>query len=322
MTHNDPHHWAAFGTFDPYQGEVIRRPVSEGPGNWVGAPSVHYDIDTGKYYVVYRIRRPRGQHPDRGAEIRIAESSDGITFDDIWQGIKDTLQSPSIERCALTRGADGNWLFYVSYVDPSDNRWRIDRIEADDPKNIDLVNVKRVFSAADIRAEGIKDPFLFRVGGLLHMIVSYATAPQASSSEQLHATADAYNTGLISSSTGLATSEDGMDWQWEGDILSPSSGGWDRYCSRIGCVWYQAPVWLALYDGSADVSENYEERAGLAFSFDLRRFQRCTRNRPLFSDSPGAVRYFDVLQETHRKLFYYELAQPDGSHDMRVFVAD
>ena len=43
----------------------------------------------------------------------------------------------------------------------------------------------------------------------------------------LHATADAYNTGLIRSATGLATSDDGLYWQWEGPILTPRDHGWD-----------------------------------------------------------------------------------------------
>jgi hypothetical protein len=80
-------------------------------------------------------------------------------------------------------------------------------------------------------------------------------------------------------------------------------------------------MWLALYDGSADVSENYEERCGLAYSFDLRTFHRVTRDRPLFQplESPGALRYFDVLALPDVTYFYYEMARPDGAHDLRVY---
>ena len=65
----DPQHWAPFVTFDPLQGEVIREPESQGNGYWVGAPGTFYDSTDGTFYLVYRVRRPRGVEPDRGAEI-------------------------------------------------------------------------------------------------------------------------------------------------------------------------------------------------------------------------------------------------------------
>ena len=108
---------------------------------------------------------------------------------------------------------------------------------------------------------------------------------------------------------------------WDGEILSPSRKGWDCYCARIGTVWKEDDVWLALYDGSASVEENYEERCGLAYSFDLRRFRRVTHDGPLMvqPNASGALRYFDVVQTTDATFFYYETARPDGSHDLRVF---
>jgi hypothetical protein len=80
-------------------------------------------------------------------------------------------------------------------------------------------------------------------------------------------------------------------------------------------------VWLALYDGSADVKENYEERCGLAYSHDLRIFHRVTLDGPLFKlqQASGAIRYFDVLDLPDARFFYYEMARPDGSHELRVY---
>lgn len=307
--------------FDPAAGVVVRQPPTSGSGYWAGAPSAMYDPVDGWFYLVYRIRRPRGVEPDRGGEIHIARGRDGIHFDTIWTGIKQQLNSASIERCALRR-LDGNrWVLYISYVDPADGRWRTDLVEAREPDGFDLQQVTALFSAQDIGVEGVKDPYVFRVGGLFHMILSYATATAPASAEQLHASADAYNTGLIRSSTGLATSDDAIHWRWEGEIFSPEQTGWDRYCSRIGCIWQQDGVWLALYDGSADVSENYEERAGLAFSTDLRQFHRVSRRGP-FMTTPqghGALRYFDVLMFADATYIYYEMALVDGSHDLRVF---
>ena len=316
----NPKCWAVPFCFDPSTAFVVREPVGAGEGYWAGAPSVMYDGEGEKFYLVYRIRRPRGVLPDRGAEIRIAVSDEGLEFEDIWTGYKDELGSTSIERCALEKLDDGRWGLYVSYVDPADGRWRIDLVEADKPDQFDFATASKLFTAADINAEGIKDPFLFRVGGLRQMIVSYATADVSSSADEMHGTHDAYNTGLIKSRTGLAVSEDGRNWRWEGEILGPSDDGWDCYCSRIGCVWRQDGIWLAFYDGSASVAENYEERLGVAFSHDLRTFQRVTSKAPWIEQphGRGALRYFDVLQLPDRTLIYFETSQADGSHDLRV----
>ena len=321
MIPSNPRQWASLPDFDPEQGTIIRQPPGKAPGYWVGAPGVTYDAAGGCFYLVYRVRRPPGVHPDRGAEVRIARSRDGVTFDDIWSGTKDQLRSPSIERCALVRCPAGKWRLYVSYVDPADRRWRIDTVEAAHPDKFDLTQARPALTARDIDAEGVKDPFVFQVADLYHMVVSYATAVGGATAQELHGTGDAYNTGRVRSATGLATSDDGLYWHWEGCILAPSPSGWDHYCARIGCLWNQPPVWLALYDGSADVSENYEERCGLAYSFDLRHFHRVTRRGPwvVAPHGPGAVRYFDVLALSDTLLFYYEMSRPDGSHDLRVY---
>jgi hypothetical protein len=316
----DPQHWKQENCFDPLAATVVREPPGAGEGYWIGAPGAMYDSQDKWFYLVYRLRRPRGVEPDRGAEIQIARSRDGIEFETIWQATKDLVDSPSIERCALRRRADGSWILYISYVDPSDGRWRIDLVRADQPDQFDLREVTPVLTAADIGAEGVKDPFLFSIGSQWGMIASYAYAAGNSSDDQLHGTADAYNTGLILSATGLALSDDGLDWQWQGQIMGPSATGWDQYCSRIGCVWRERDTWLALYDGSASVEENYEERVGLSWSWDLKQFHRLTPEGPLLRPPvPGrALRYFDVLDFPDQRFTYFEMARPDGSHDLRV----
>ena len=317
----DPQHWAPVEVFDPDDGIVIRRPPSEGAGYWVGAPGVMYDRIGEAFYLTYRVRRPRGVEPDRGAEVHLARSVDGVEFDTIWSGNKSQLGTTSIERCAIRRLGEDCWVLYISYVDPADGRWRIDSVQAASPEAFDLTAARPLLTAADVGVEGVKDPFVFQVAGLYHMVISYATVEGQPSADDLHGTNDAYNTGLIRSATGLATSYDGLDWQWQGNILSPSSDGWDQYCARIGCVWRQNGIWLALYDGSASVEENYEERVALAYSYDLRSFQKVNVSAPLMTTKQvtGAMRYFDVLQFADETYFYYEMARDDGSHDLRVY---
>jgi hypothetical protein len=316
----DPQYWVFPGLFDPGATSIIRSPEREEPGYWVGAPGAFYDVETGDYYLLYRIRRPRGVNPDRGAEVHLARSRDGLQFETIWTCNKDQLETASIERNAVRRLDNGQFALYLSFVDPADGRWRIDVCTSDRIDRFDVTRRTTVFTSADLGIEGVKDPVVFRVAGQWQMIVSFATAAQSATQHQLHSSLDAYNTGLIRSATGLAVSDDGIEWQWIGEIFGPAKTGWDSYCARIGTIFRRDGVWLALYDGSASVKENYEERLGVAYSFDLRTFHRVTRSSP-WMNTPhgrGALRYFDVLDFPDRQLIYFEMARADGSHDLRV----
>ncbi|NLK09212.1 MAG: hypothetical protein GX316_11040 [Firmicutes bacterium] len=306
--------------FDPADGTTILAPDGEGVGHWKGACSAVYDDEAGKFYLYYRVRSPR---PIRGGECRIAESTDGIGFTDIWSATKEDFETTSIERSALIKCLDGKWRLYVSYVDPKDNRWRTDMLEAEHPRNFTPKNRKKIFTADDIDGEGVKDPYVIIVGGLYYMILSYATKPIFQDEDKLgvmHDTADVYNTGVCKSSTGLGISHDGVNFTWLGDIFAPGDSGWDSYASRIGTVVYTPPVFTALYDGSIDVSENYEEKTGLAISYNLKDFQRITPEGPALTSpyGSGSLRYVDVVAFKDELFYYYEMARPDGSHELRL----
>jgi hypothetical protein len=311
--------------FDPTGGMTVVEPVGHEPGFWAGAPSAVYDDEADRFYLYYRIRRPRGIVPDRGGECFIAESGDGRTFKTIWRATKAQFGTDSMERAALLKGLDGVWRLYLSYVDPRSKKWRIDSMEAAQPGDFSPDTARPLFDPDDLRLEGIKDPYVLTLGGQYCMIVSYATRAGALSGSQektLHATADAYNTGLIKSRTGLATSIDGRHWTWQGDILSPGDSGWDAYCTRIGSVVYTPPVFTGFYDGATDVWGNYEERTGLAVSQDLRRWERISTAGPVLVSphGSGSLRYIDAVQLPDRIHYYYEFARADGSHELRLNV--
>lgn len=306
--------------FDPKEGTTILTPDGEGSGYWKGACSAIYDDESGKFYLYYRIRSPR---PRRGGECRIAESVDGINFTDIWSAKKEDFDTTSIERSALVKCLDGKWRLYISYVDPTDSRWRTDMMEADDPKSFKPETRKKILTATDIDGEGVKDPYVIIVGGLYYMILSYATKPivkDDSKVEEMHDTADVYNTGVCKSSTGLAVSHDGVNFTWLGDVFAPTESGWDSYAARIGTVVYTPPVFTAFYDGSADVSENYEERTGIAISYDLQDYHRLTPDGPVLVSpyASGSLRYIDVVPFEDELFYYYEMVRPDGSHELRL----
>lgn len=306
--------------FDPREGQTVVAPPGEGPGHWAGAPSVVYEAGASRFFLCYRLRKPR---PVRGGECYIAESDDGVSFRTIWGAKKEEFDSPSVERFCLTRALDGKWLLYASYVDPADNRWCIDLIEADSPSGFDASGRRKLLRAGEVGVQGVKDPWVMIVNGLYYMLISYAVPLEVPSGEdraRMHATADIYNTGLTLSSTALAVSGDGREYEWLGDLFSPRAGAWDAYAARLGCLVPTASGWVGYYDGAASVEENYEERTGLVQSWDLRSFYRLSYGVPslVSPHGSGSLRYVDAVVFDDEIRFYYECCRPDGSHELRM----
>ena len=80
-----------------------------------------------------------------------------------------------------------------------------------------------------------------------------------------------------------------------GRYICSRESGWDSYAkTRIATVVYTPPVFTAFYDGSADVSENYEERTGIAISLTTCGILReLTYDGPILV-SPLRFRFFAV----------------------------
>lgn len=321
--------------FDPAEGMLVRAPLGEGRGWWAGAPGASFDPLTGSFYLVYRQRQPR--ELGRGIELRIAASENGVAYRDIWALPKSSVNALSVERCSLLRGLDGVWRLYLCYVSAEDSRWRIGLLEAEEPDQFDAQNLTTILTGDRIGGEGIKDPCCILIGRMTCMIASYAQTETTLSPEgqaEAHADGDIYNTGLIRSRSCLAISGDGRRFQMVGDIspqfqsdagASSTSSAWDAYCRRIGVI---LPLdhggYLAFYDGGATVEENYEERTGLAVSFDLRTFYSLSPDGPALQSphGSGSLRYVDVLPVGQELFYYYEMARPDGAHELRVSVVE
>lgn len=305
------------------QGTVIREPVGSESGYWVGCPGAFYDETERAWYLTYRIRRPRGVQPDRGGEVRIARSTDLKQWDDVLRITKDQYGSASIERSALHRGRDGLWRYFTSYVDPADGRWCTTLIKAAKVEQLDPAKREVIFTAAPLGLEGVKDPWILEENGVYHLFLSIAL-PTAQTSATSHGTLDIFNTGECVSATGLATSRDLDNWEWQGVVLKPDAMGWDKYCRRINSVAREGDRWLAFYDGSASEAENYEERCALAVSTNLRDWRSVSPTGP-FVTSPfasGSARYFDAKFANGQWHLFYEFARADGAHDMRMVVCD
>ena len=303
-------------------GHVLREPVGFANGYWAGAPGVFYAADEAAWYLTYRLRRPRGVEPDRGGEARIARSTDLKQWQELWSVTKDKFNSASIERCALRKGADKVWRYFISYVDPADGRWCVSVIKAAKVADLDPAGAKPLFKAAPLGLEGIKDPWILQHQSLFYMFLSVATATPRTSA-QSHATLDIFNTGECVSATGLATSTDLENWQWQGVVFAPEAEGWDRYCRRINSVVALEGKFLAFYDGSAGHHQNYEEKTGLALSADLRHWRSLTPRGPWLTSphSSGALRYVDAQVLGREVQLFYEFARPDAAHDLRLLAA-
>jgi hypothetical protein len=302
---------------------VVREPVSGGAGYWVGAPGVFYARDESAFYLTYRIRRPRGVEPDRGGEARIARSVDLIQFDDVWGVTKDVYGSASIERSAICKDANGTWRYFTSFVDPADGRWCVSVVTGPDVRRLDATRARRLFTAAPLGLEGVKDPWLFEDQGVHYMVLSVAT-PTPQTAAGSHATLDIFNTGDCVSATGLARSRDLESWEWLGVVFAPEASGWDTYCRRINSIVRHNGTYLGFYDGSASHLENYEEKTGLAVSTDLRSWTSLTSEGPAMTSpsASGSLRYLDLVASTDRLWTFYEWARDDGAHDLRIAPID
>jgi hypothetical protein len=329
MTEFDNEGFQDLPIFDPFEGETILAPEKEGQGYWVGAPTITYDETRQSFLLCYRRRRPREHVPDRGYVTVVAESSDGINFETLWSMTKDQLDTTSLEKCCMLRCEDGVYRYYFSYVDPADQRWRIDLVECESPDKIELSARTSLFTAAtasesqDAPVEGVKDPMVYFVDGTYYMFISYAEgAPrEEQAAGEMHETSDVFNTGLLYSTSALATSTNGRDFKWLGNCLPVGpEGTWDCYAARLGSIVRGKNAWYGYYDGSASHLDNYEEKTGFAASQDLRSWTKLTPSAPAITvpHASGSVRYACAVERDGALFVYYEMALPNGSHDLRL----
>ena len=78
MPYHSLKHFGHAPLFNSEKGITVVEPLGNDEGWWSGAPSAIYDDTAGKFYLYYRLRRPRGMNLERGGECFIAESTDGV----------------------------------------------------------------------------------------------------------------------------------------------------------------------------------------------------------------------------------------------------
>lgn len=289
---------------------VAVAPDQDTPEWWAGAPSVVRASD-GTFYLAVRMREgdsPRGQ---RGYEIRILRSSDGIRFETIKQLRRTDAGVSGFERPALVIDPDtGRFRLYA--CSGMGEGWAILKFDdVDDPTQFDAGTVKVVLHGdkpegtfACVR--GYKDPFIFRDGGKWHMFVIGHDFV-----ERIH----------------HFVSDDGELWQRvPGTVLENS--GWHNFYTRPACVLPLAVGYLFVYEGSTLgwLDPVYNIATGLAYSPDLKTFIDLTPNEPLLkTTTPGRYqtwRYSHWLSVGDKIHVYFEAARPNDTNETRVAVLD
>ena len=154
--------------FNPDEGKTILKPEGTGEGYWIGAPSIYFDKDSGKFYLYVRIRNPRpkekGVTPEdthRGYKCQILESKNGKDFKIIWEVTKKQIGVKSIEGASIIKVDNLYHMFFSFETHARIPRWQIKKMTAIHPTEFGLNKVKPIdWDLPHLHRLSIKDPII------------------------------------------------------------------------------------------------------------------------------------------------------------------
>ena len=278
---------------------VAIEPPGTEPGSWAGASSAVVTPDG--IVMAYRMRTGS----QRGCEVVIARSTDGVRFEAIQLITKEEMECESLERPALVLTEWGSWRLYLSCATWGTKHWRVEMIEAPEPDAFD--STKRMMVLPGDASAAVKDPVIKFHDGTWHLWASVHPLDDPAATDRM--------------STDYASSSDGIDWTWHGHALVGRPGEWDQRGVRVSAVRFQPGQIVAYYDGRASAAQNFDERTGVATGVVPTALTQAIGSGPVGTgpDALGGLRYLDIVDlRDGRERWYYEITRPDGLHELRT----
>jgi hypothetical protein len=280
---------------------VVVAAPGRGPGNWAGAASAV--LVDGNVYLTYRVRRPLGE--GRGVSVVVSRSTDGESFVPVAEVWRDAFGAESFERPVVVRRPDGGWRLYLSCATPGSKHWWIEAVDADTPEG--FAAGRRTVVLAGSEYEAVKDPVVVVDDSGWRMWVCCHPLDVPGHEDRM--------------TTKLATSADGLAWQWAGEVLAPTPHTWDARGARVTEVLSETPL-VVLYDGRATAEQNWHEVTGVAREVDGILVADPGGPAARSPHSDGALRYATAVTLPDGAVrFYFEAARPDGAHDLMTSVS-
>jgi hypothetical protein len=299
--------------FEKY--DVVLEPDKNEPEWQAGAPSVVRD-KKGVFWLAARMRTADSPRGNRGYEIRILRSEDGIHFTKAHSIRREDVPIANFERPSLI-------------IDPRTGRFKLYNFgslkggpnsiikfdDADDPARFMASTAHAVISPKLQQDElvrvvtGYKDPVILHAEGAFHC---YVIGRLAGLERAFH-----------------FTSPDGETWQavgHRGDSLLDLAG-WHNFAVRPASVLPLGVGYLFVYEGSDAkwYDSGFSIATGLGFTFDLHRIIDLTPESPLLiSTTPSgrslfAWRYSHWMHVGDEIWVYAEVARPNRSNEIRLF---
>ena len=285
----------------PERAELVVPAPGEGPGNWAGAPSAA--VVDGVHYLAYRVRQPISE--GRGVAVVVARSEDGVSFMPVTELRREAFGAESLERPSLVALEDGRWRLYLSCATPGSKHWWISMVEASSFEGLGSAPSTVCLPGDDLVA--VKDPVVEKVADGWRMWVCCHPLDLVGHEDRM--------------STRLAFSADGVHWSLGEEVLAGRPGEWDARGARVTTTISEEPL-TVLYDGRARAEDNWFEQTGTA-TWAGERLVPSTAPSTASPHSDGALRYVSVVGlPDGRQRLYYELARPDGAHDLVTELVD